>query len=405
MKSTQYQLDTFCEYIRTKQFCLNAIKGANPDSFVHVGMDEIKNRFLVNPREDINHLIEKNQIEFKIEKTPIGHDMFFYRVLTSGHYDLTLLNHKGKPLDSITENMMHMLKDVSLKPESENTPYFKSFVENKYLIRLFFSIDHFSGRVHTPITSLKGDIRKNILLDGEETISIDVVTMQPLLLGAILKNKVGDNEFSKWIDEGKDIYIMLQAKTNLSTREDAKKKFFEILFAHSNESLSKTFGQANWITWINEFKSKPFEPNPHTNEKNHSNLAWLLQTYEVKLMKEVWHQLLNHGIKFLSVHDEVIVKKKDHEKAFGIFQDVLSKQLSFFRLSDKPKYTEKHPKNNEETTIPTPSTASIQLLETIPRGKLFFPYELKEKFNLTDEVIQNNFEEAINGTYMIPIQF
>jgi hypothetical protein len=354
----------------------------------------------------LSTLCQKDELERTIRQGKNGNQYHLYAAKKAGQINPSLLkNIKSRPCDSITMRMREFLKDATLKQGSDSTPYLTVFLNSKDLIDLFFTIDHFSGRIHTPITSLKSDIRKNILLGGEETISIDVVTMQPLLLGAILKNKVGDNEFSKWIDEGKDIYIMLQAKTNLSTREDAKKKFFEILFAHSNESLSKTFGQANWITWINEFKSKPFEPNPHTNEKNHSNLAWLLQTYEVKLMKEVWHQLLNHGIKFLSVHDEVIVKKKDHEKAFGIFQDVLSKQLSFFRLSDKPKYTEKHPKNNEETTIPTPSTASIQLLETIPRGKLFFPYELKEKFNLTDEVIQNNFEEAINGTYMIPIQF
>jgi hypothetical protein len=402
MNSTQYQLDTFCEYIRTKQFCLNALKGANPDSFVHIGMDEIKNRFLANPREDIQHLIESQKIQFKKEKTPKGHEIFFYKVLTSGYYDLTLLNHKGKPLDSITESMMQILKDVSLKPESESTPYFNAFLENKNLIRLFFNVDEFSGRVHTPITSLKSDIRKNILLENEETLSIDVVTMQPVLLGAILKNKIGGNDFSNWIDEGKDIYMMLQTKMNLSTRNEAKKKFFEILFAHSNNELSRMFGNANWITWINDFKSKPFEPNPHTLEKNHSNLAWLLQTYEVKLMKEVWHQLLNHGIKFLSVHDEVIVKATNHQKALGIFQDVLSKELTFFKLSDKSTNEVK----KVESTSPEPPQKQRkpieEILSTIPKGRPFYSYELKEKFNLTDEEIQHHFEDCLMDSFWIP---
>jgi hypothetical protein len=226
--------------------------------------------------------------------------------------------------------------------------------------------------------------------------------MQPVLLGAILKKNVGKNEFSEWIDEGKDIYIMLQKKMNLSTRDEAKKKFFEILFAHSNNELSRMFGNTNWITWINEFKSKPFEPNPHTLEKNHSNLAWLLQTYEVKLMKEVWHQLLNHGIKFLSVHDEVIVKQKDHQKALGIFQDVLSKELTFFKLSDKSTNEVKKFKSTSPEPPQKQRKPIEEILSTIPKGRPFYSYELKEKFNLTDEEIQHHFEDCLMDSFWIP---
>jgi len=38
----------------------------------------------------------------------------------------------------------------------------------------------------------------------------DVATMQPLLLGKILLSEIGSNEYSDWINYGKDIYIMLK---------------------------------------------------------------------------------------------------------------------------------------------------------------------------------------------------
>lgn len=407
MQSTEYQYNNFIEYVRTKQFIVSTHKERSPNEFIFISMTEIKNRFLVNPDHDINHLIEMGEIERKTTKSPRGYDMNMFKVLKAGYYDLNLLHPKGRELDSITTKMMKFLNDVTLKKGSESTNYFNAFLNLKNEnLRIFFTIDNFSGRVHTPITSLKSNIRPNILLDNEETTSIDVVTMQPVLLGAILKNKVGRNDFSEWIDSGKDVYIMLQEKLNLSSRNDAKTKFFEILFATANNELSRMFGNANWITWINEFKSKPFEANPNTLEKNHSNLAWLLQRSEVQLMRKVWERLLSHGIKFLSVHDEVIVKTKDHEKALKIFQDVLSKHLTFFKLSKHE--TRDEVKTSEEPSPEPPKTAIKQrrtiqeILSTIPKGKPFYPYELKEKFNLTDEEIQSHFEDCIMDSVWIP---
>lgn len=395
MQSTQYQLNTFIEYVRTKQFMLNALKGIEPDTFVHINKNEINKRFLVNPREDLQSLVDAGEIEIKHQTNTKGHTFYSYRVLKAGYYDLTLLTPKGQALDNVTTKMMTILKDVTLKIDSPSTDYFNSFLENKnHLTRMFFNVDVFSGRVHTPVTSFKSEYRKNILIDGEETTSLDVVTMQPVLLGKILNETIGENEFSQWINEGKDIYLMLQSKAQLNTRDEAKKRFFEILFSRPNDSLQMMFGNSNWITWINEFKNKPFEPNPHTLEKNHSNLAWLLQKNEVTIMRKVWEKLLIHVIKFLSVHDEIIVKHRDKDKSKEIFKSVLSESLSFYKLSEDKHLTDEvivHPE--ERPSIP---------IENIPKGKLYYPYELKEKFNLSDEDIDKHFEECIAGSLWIP---
>jgi hypothetical protein len=397
-----YKEHNITTLVRTKQFWQYRLRGENPRNPIYMHKDEIK-PFTNEPESILSTLCQKDELERTIRQGKNGNHYHVYAAKKSGLINPSLLrNIKSRPCDSITMRMREFLKDATLKQGSESTPYLTVFLNSKDLIDLFFTIDNFSGRVHTPITNFHRTHRPNILLDNEETISIDVVTMQPVLLGAILKKNVGKNEFSEWIDEGKDIYIMLQKKMNLSTRDEAKKKFFEILFAHSNNELSRMFGDANWITWINEFKSKPFEPNPHTLEKNHSNLAWLLQTSEVQLMRKVWHQLLNHGIKFLSVHDEVIIKVTDHQKALEIFQDVLSKELTFFKLSDKSTDEVKKFKSTSPEPPQKQRKPIEERLSTIPKGKPFYSYELKEKFNLTDEEIQHHFEDCLMDSFWIP---
>ena len=225
---------------------------------------------------------------------------------------------------------------VSLKEDSGSTDYFNLFLElkNQYL-NLFFTVDLFSGRVHTPVSSFKREYRPNILIEGEQTSSLDVSTMQPTLLGKILEIQIGINEYSEWINEGRDIYLIIQSKGKLDSRDKAKKRFFEILFSKPNKQLAELFGNANWINWINEIKSNPLEANPRSQKKQHSNLAWLLQTSEVKIMREVWQGLVNANIFFLSVHDEVIIKVIDAKKAEEIFNNVLTKHFKFYKLNSK----------------------------------------------------------------------
>ena len=91
--------------------------------------------------------------------------------------------------------------------------------------------------------------------------------------------------------------------------------------------MAALFGHSKWITWINEFKSSPEPLNPHTSIKPHSNLAWLLQTTEVKLMQEVWNDLNNAGIPFLTVHDEIIVKNTNLPIAEMIMREKLKQLL------------------------------------------------------------------------------
>jgi hypothetical protein len=341
-KGEAYAVDErFVTYVRTLQFMKTRLKGIDEGEGVHISQKEIEQRFFVYPRYNRRHeLMELIRCgELAVSEAisgSTGRKMLLYTALRAGAIDLHLLKRDPKQYGVNHSQMKDNLKLVSLVPGAPSTPYFDAFLKYKdELMDLFFTVDDFARRVHTPITNFHRTHRPNILLDGCTTIGLDVTTMQPLLLGRILQDRIGLNDFSEWINSGKDIYIMLKDAAGLDTRDQGKKRFFEILFAKPNESLSLLFGHADWITWINSYK-RQYEPkNPHSRHKPHSNLAWLLQSTEVKVMRRVWESLNIAEIPFLSVHDEIICKESDRHQAESLFRKVLDHEFSYYKLNTK----------------------------------------------------------------------
>ena len=338
MNYTQSE-NLFVTYVRTLQLLKIRLKGIDENEAVYISQKEIEKRFFVYPdhnrKHELEQLVKNGDVEISesINKKT-KRKIFLFKALRLGGFDFSLI--QKSELDSLTSEMMKNLSHVSLSINIIPTIFFDEFLKNKNkYLELFLKVDKFSGRVHTPITNLKREIRKNILIDEQPTVGLDVTTMQPIILGKILNQYIGLNQFSSWIDSGEDVYIMLQKLSKFQTRDQGKKRFFEILFAPPSNELAKIFGQSNWINWINEYKEKNIQDNPHTVFKPHSNLAWLLQSTEVKIMRNVWQALALEGICFLSVHDEIIIKKEDTPKAESLFYQILQKEFSYFSLNVK----------------------------------------------------------------------
>lgn len=334
--------EAFILYVRTKQFLKTRLRGIDDELAIHIPMEEIESRFFPQPKfnckQELHNLVEAGLLRIIEGISPkTGHKMFRYEALQPGKVDLYLIKPKARNFDPDTHQMIALLKRVTVDQGApELPPYFESFLNFRDdCMNLFVTVDYFAGRVHTPISNLHRPIRPYLLLDGQPTIGIDVTTMQPLLLGKLLTQAIGTNEYSTWINSGEDIYIKLQQKAGLDTREQGKKRFFEILFARPNNQLATMFGDSDWITWINWYKTQPEPRNPHNAGKPHSNLAWSLQTTEVNAMRKVWHGLIGAGIPFLSVHDEIIVKQSDRQMAEQIFRAVLDDEFTFFKLNVK----------------------------------------------------------------------
>lgn len=348
---------SFLKYCRTLMFFGTRLRGLT-DLSVHIPSVEIEERFFPFPRYNKKEELQKLRDIGQIRMTRKGR-AYFYEVLTPGGIDISMMNIKSVQYDPTTVAMKEHLKSVSLQDVTKSTDYFTLFLKHKEnYLDYFFTVDDFSGRIHTPVTSFSGEYRPYILLDGEETKSIDVVTMQPLLLGKVLSAEIGDNEYSSWINNGEDVYVKLQDKAGLETRDAGKKKFFEILFGKADSALAETFGNSNWIDWINAYKQAHEPRNPHGLEKRHSNLAWKLQTFEVKIMRKIWEQVVKRDICFLSVHDEIIVQKSKINATEEIMCSVLGNHFDFYKLktklSNEDQVTEPIlPLPEPETAIPT----------------------------------------------------
>jgi hypothetical protein len=326
----------FLKYVRTKMFfSLRLRTGSDELKPVLISAEEIERRFFgFNRKAEIQKLIDAGELKV----TQSSGKVFYYEALKSGAFDLSLLVATPIPTDTVTQTMLGHLKNVSVPEAAGTTDYFNLFLKYKdSRPDLFFKVDSFCGRVHTPVSNLSRDLRPFILLNGEETTSIDVTTMQPLLLGKILYAALGENEYSTWINDGTDIYIKLQEKASLSSRDAAKKKFFEILFSKPNQELTMLFGASDWIEWISLYKGYNEPRNPHSNDKPWSNLAWLLQMTEVEMMRKIWMGLVHENIPFLTVHDEIIIPVSKAGEAELIMHEVLSKEFVFYKLSTKNK--------------------------------------------------------------------
>ena len=315
-------METFLTYCNTRQFLTNRWKG-----------EIFSNSFYLSDAELKRWHVTRVQLEAMSEIKTVGLNK--YNVIDVGCIDISLVRPHGQPLTDLHSWMLKRVCETELPVNIECTQYWNSFIKHcENNSEQFFTVDNFSGRIHTPISGMRRDLRPLLLLRGEKTCSFDVAQMQPTLLAKILTANVGGNDFSKAIDNGTDIYILLQKKANLSSRDEAKKLLFKILFGYPSKALSELFGDADWINWINDYKSRTENRNTHQS-KPHTNLAWLLQNIEVKLMSQVWQKLAEAGLPFLSVHDEIICRQSDELKVLSIFNSELSKHFINFKITLK----------------------------------------------------------------------
>lgn len=368
------QQRAFMAHVRTLQFLKFRLKDIDDGEAVHISQKEIEDRYFKYPdyprKENLDSLIGAGELEISEESNPsTDHIMKLYRVINPEHWKLDLRLLKPREIEYGTQmkQMQQHLMSVTLPIDTPSTPYFDFFLKNRiYGLDYFFMVDTFSGRVHTPVTSFSRTLRPNILLNGSETVAFDVATMQPLLLGKILKEQIGTNEFSHWIDSGEDIYLKLQQVAGLQDREQAKKRFYEITYSKPNDSLANLFGDSEWIKWVNDYKRNIVPENPHNKENPHTNLAWLLQTTEVQTMSKVWQALIDAGIIFLTVHDEIIVREQDRHQAESLFRKVFNQEFTFYKLNVPDTTTTAHCLNKPNT--PPQKNLSPQVTAASPEA-------------------------------------
>lgn len=323
-------------FIRTKLFFQHRLKDLDNYEWVKVYAYELKNLGFRDHGAVLAFLESKGEIIRKADGTvrPVN---------PGGKIDPSLLEEAKKktklvaPLTALHMWMREQLLHVKLVGISKKDipVYFAGFLKARPGdIRYFFKVDTFCGRVHTPVVSLKGDLRKHIRFYDEKVACLDVKQMQPTILGKVLSDFIGDNSFSRAIDNGEDVYVHIQQEANLPERKNAKEYFFQLVFGQPMDDIGKMFsGDTTWVNWINEYKRTPEPQNPHGRYKPHTNLAWLLQYSEVQVMSGIWQHLMDKDIPFLTIHDEVMCRESDKDEAYAIMNDELRKHFKYFEVT------------------------------------------------------------------------
>lgn len=327
----EHKLTTF---IRTKYVFQHRLKDLKDYDWVKVYGYELKNLGIPDHGGLLSYLESVNQI--------VRNKEGLYRAVHNGPIEPAMLEAASRkdrsttPLSDLHLYMRSQLKFVKLVgvPSKDIPVYFSGFLKAKEADKdFFFKVDSFSQRVHTPVVSLKGDLRFKIRFHGERVASLDVVQMQPTILAKVLDDAVGSNSFSDAIFNGEDVYVHIQKEAGLPTRKDAKDYFFKLIFGQPMDDIGKMFkGDTRWVEWINEYKRKHEPQNPHGVWKPHTNLAWLLQYSEVRVMTDVWNSLKELGIPFLTIHDEILCKASDKSKVMTVMNKELNHHFKRFKV-------------------------------------------------------------------------
>lgn len=320
----------FTTYVRTKHVFKYRLKDLNDYDTVRIYMYELKKLGVRGPL--LWKLREMGEIWYDKKGN--------FKALKEGPLNPSLLEKTKKniriqmPLNKLHLYMRDQLRYVEIDaPEKELSVYFKAFLKYRHKhIEDFFTVDSFSGRIHTPIVNLKHDLRMHIKFHGKAVVSLDVKQMQPQCLAKVLHSAIGENVFSNTIENGGDIYDMLQDLTGLKSRAEAKTMLFKLIFGKPMDDLAKLMqGNTEWLQWINNYKSTTENNNPH-RQHTHTNLAWLLQYSEVQVMTGVWEGLKAKGIPFLTIHDDVIVPEGMEGTTERVMQSVLKQHFKTYDI-------------------------------------------------------------------------
>lgn len=349
----QDPIHTFLSYIKTKTVMSFRLKPSGEEQqqkWVHISDKQIEQDFLRYDegyvRKDVIYQLEQEGA-IKKRKAEGIRPYNVYQLLPEYwdivDFDIDLVA-PPPAMDPMHQTMTDHLRRVYIDIDSyaevltpDYLAYFQQFLKyrnSNYLTR-FVTVCDFAHRFHSPITNLNRKVRPNITLDYEPTIGLDVATMQPTILASILEKYIPGNWFSKVVWDGLDIYVHLQEKAGKSTRDEGKKLFFELAFAPASEDLVNMFGAAPWVDWINKVKRADNPKNPHNGTKRYSNMAWLLQTNEVRIMQEVWKSHISEAIPFVTVHDEIIAKRSDAAMSENLIRTVLDKEFKNYKLNTK----------------------------------------------------------------------
>jgi len=208
---------------------------------------------------------------------------------------------------------------------------------NKYSVEcindkhIFYHFDGY-GRMHTNFTILKSFIRKNcLLIDGQETVEIDIKNSQPLFLTKLIQDtgtkwvKKEEFELFKELTIGGNYYQYVMNCSGVKDRNVVKEMTYKVLFGRNatNSKPDKVF--CSLFPSIHNFIK--------LYKKEHGDyriLAYDLQKAESNLIFNKIIKQINSfypEIRIVTVHDSLIIQKSHRDSVWSIFQTKLLEEF------------------------------------------------------------------------------
>jgi len=208
---------------------------------------------------------------------------------------------------------------------------------NKYSVEsinkrhIFYHFDSY-GRMHTNFTILKSFVRKNcLLIDGEPTCEFDIKNSQPLFLSKLILDtntswvKPEEFEVFSLLVQNGNFYQYLIDNLSLSDKNEAKNLTYKVLFGQNrpNSKLDKKFISLfpTIHNFIRLYKKEmgDYRVLSHELQRQESNL--IFNTIIKKLNSE------NKEVKFITVHDSIIVPMKYKKIVSEIFYSEINQHF------------------------------------------------------------------------------
>lgn len=223
---------------------------------------------------------------------------------------------KAKQLhQSVHKYLKQCLYRLSLSPSFSE--YINSFTENSYNTRLilhdllhkapFFNLSAKSGRFYSAITNMPKDMRSMLLIDGEETVEIDIKSSQPYLaLNLYPKHSKERQHYAESIQDG--IYELINQRCTRPYKNRAfykRKCIAQIFYKKESEGIF-------WDAFKKEFPELASIITSFKKRHSNTDLAHRLQKTESDtVILDACEKLMRKGIPIATVHDSIVCKKSD----------------------------------------------------------------------------------------------
>jgi len=213
--------------------------------------------------------------------------------------------------DSLHKWILDCLGGISL--DIDPTPN----LQRLYLIgnsKLWIKRKDAQSRIYSSITNLNREFREHLLLDGQKLVKLDIKSCQPYILSKLSKD-IYMMDLCTY--KSKDFYSYVGDVLGIGDREIAKKTVIGSLFDRENRIYRRDIQNV-----LQDHFPVAYDYISKVKKDGYNQLAIKLEQEEVRYMEKVWGTLAKEKIRFLTVHDCLMVYKENVKRVEEVMKGV-----------------------------------------------------------------------------------